>query len=210
MICGQCQQPLTACRCGDEQPQASVRNGVVRSRPAEAVLLPALPVTLNMGWGRSVTVVLKPFTLRQLRQIGLGLSDSLSMAAGLSQKQLRKVLPQSVAQLQTLIAAVNHWDPSSLADALEDGKQVESTSTLHDFAPELVAAGHDAAAIWDYTPEQFCFYLRKARQARLESHREFCNGIAAAISSAVSKEGTKLFEKYVGAINNAIKETQRG
>lgn len=164
---------------------------------------------------RTVTVVLRPFSLRQLRWISLQLADPLQLATGLDQKQLAeagKVSPQQLAQLQTLISAVNAWDPKDLAQALEQEEsriqgptEAETVQTLHHYAPELIAAGHDPERIWDYTPEQYCFYLRAARKAALEKQRQFVNGVATAVAGVATKQGAVLFDTYTTRIEEALK-----
>jgi hypothetical protein len=139
----------------------------------------------------------------------LRLADPLQLATGLSQKQLRqagKANPQQVAELQTLIGVVNAWNPKELLAALENELAADDQrQSLHEFAPDLVAAGHDPERVWDYTPEQFLFYWRAARRAQLAAHQQFVQGVVHAIAGCLNKEGAKLLDVYTTRIESALK-----
>jgi hypothetical protein len=197
---------LEQCRCGDERP----RGQRAASRPAEDILMPATPVTLPLGWSRSVTVLLRPFTLRQIQLLKLGLADTLQLATGLSQRRLRRLSPQTVAALNGMIQRINYWDPASLAKEMESVSKPNETSvqSLFDYVPELIAAGHSRDGVLDLTPEQFVFFLKASRRAALEHRRDFIAGISTALGAAISKEGGALLKQHMTDLQRAIKQLE--
>jgi len=173
------------------------------TKTAEQILFPERVVCVRVGM-RTLTLVVRPFTMRQLRAIKMGLAEPLTAATGLTRKQAGKLKPHVAIALQRVIDEVNAWKPEDLVETGDRRPETGDGKADDDFfgmAAELVMAGHDRESVWDLTPVQFVWWVNQARRLRARDTRECAAldaaGVFKAIAGAFSKGGAKELASWV-------------
>ena len=181
------------------------------TKTAEQILFPERVVCVRVGM-RTLTLVVRPFTMRQLRAIKMGLAEPLTAATGLTRKQAGKLKPHVAIALQRVIDEVNAWKPEELETTKTEGAArsnlaanskhtKEEEDDFYGMAAELVMAGHDRESVWDLTPVQFVWWVNQARRLRARDTRECAAldaaGVFKAIAGAFSKGGAKELASWV-------------
>jgi hypothetical protein len=156
---------------------------------------------------RTLTLVVRPFTMRQLRAIKLGLIDPITASTGLTRSQVKRLRPHVAIALQRVIDEVNAWKPEDLVETGDRRPETGDGKADDDFfgmAAELVMAGHDRESVWDLTPVQFVWWVGQARRLRARDTRECAAldaaGVYKAIAAAFDKKAAQEFVKWVGEL----------
>lgn len=185
-------------------------------KSAKQILFPERVVRVRVGWRMVKTIVIRPFTIRQLFAIEAGQVDELELSTGLTLKELAKVgrwSPKALIELRQLIDTVNAWDIKEIVRRFETDEEkkdpADEWTKLFRASVELIQAGHRAGSIFEYSLEQYAFHLAEARRIhvrnRLQTKADFAQAATGAVATFSEKGAAANAKMIAEAIKAAIK-----
>lgn len=186
------------------------------TKTADQILFPEKAFRVKTGWLRFDTIILKPYSIRELMAIRSGILDGATAALRRPPHwiaRVKKKNPEAFLALLKVIDEINGWDPKEIAKQIEKKDKEYTPDDFYMLSVELIAAGHSPTGIWDYSPEQFAWHVGNVRRMK-DGETALVSASAAdavrmAIISAFTKEGASLFDSFIDRMKQIYLDSQK-